>query len=117
MGCCSSVDGKKEALLETLGDHESAINCMAISDDGSMIVTGSDDTTAIMWSIEEDADGTENIGRLVGHSSYINTVAIVDFKGQAWVLTGSADGSIRKWNAKTCECRFVYEGHTARVIK
>ena len=34
-----------------------------------------------------------------------------------FVITGSADSSVRKWDMTTCECLFVYEGHTARVQK
>ena len=48
-----------------------------------------------------------------GHSSYINCVAVVDI----YVITGSADSTLRKWDMTTCECLFVYEGHTARVQK
>jgi WD40 repeat protein len=46
-----------------------------------------------------------------GHSSYINAVAVCD----TYVITGSADSTIRKWDMTTCECLFVYEGHTARI--
>lgn len=46
-----------------------------------------------------------------GHSSYINAVAIMD----TIVITGSADSTIRKWCMTTCECLFVYEGHSARI--
>ena len=48
-----------------------------------------------------------------GHSSYINAVAVVDM----FVITGSADSTLRKWDMTTCECLFVYEGHTARIQK
>jgi len=40
-------------------------------------------------------------------------VAVVDI----YVITGSADSTLRKWDMTTCECLFVYEGHTARVQK
>jgi WD40 repeat protein len=47
---------KKEKLdenarpLERLQDHQKAITCMALSDDQSLLVTGSDDGTARMYS-------------------------------------------------------------------
>jgi WD40 repeat protein len=82
-----------------------------------MLVTGSDDSTAIMWSLDEHG-GAENLGRLQGHASYINAVAIVERpNAPCVVLTGSADSTIRKWDVTKCECLFVYEGHTARVQK
>ena len=46
MGAGSSSSNKKGQLLETLADHEESINCMVISEDGSMLVTGSEDATA-----------------------------------------------------------------------
>ena len=30
---------------------------------------------------------------------------------------GGADSTIRKWDMTTCECLFVYEGHTSRIQK
>merc|ERR1712241_1290917 len=110
-GAGGSTANKAGKLLETMGDHEESINCMALSEDGSMLVTGSEDSTARMWSTKTDE--TECIGVLRGHSSYINAVAVVDM----FVITGSADSTLRKWDMTTCECLFVYEGHTARVQK
>ena len=43
----------------------------------------------------------------------MNCVAVYD----TYVVSGSADCTIRKWDMSTCECIFVYEGHTARVMK
>jgi WD40 repeat protein len=34
-----------------------------------------------------------------------------------FVLTGSADDTIRKWDMSTCECLEIYEGHTSRVFR
>ena len=34
-----------------------------------------------------------------------------------FVITGGADSTIRKWDMTTCECLFVYEGHTSRIQK
>ncbi len=42
----SSAGGKKGELLETLADHEESVNCMVVSEDGSMLVSGSEDSTA-----------------------------------------------------------------------
>ena len=74
-----------------------------------------------MWSVTTPE--TDCLGVFVGHSSYVNAVTIVSDTGEeglvggAVVLTGSADCTIRKWCAATCECLFVYEGHNARIMK
>ena len=36
-------DKHKSCLLQTCEDHEGSINCMELSEDGSVLVTGSDD--------------------------------------------------------------------------
>ena len=40
MGNGSSASNKNGTLKETMGDHEESINCMALSEDSSMLVTG-----------------------------------------------------------------------------
>jgi WD40 repeat protein len=62
MGNGGSSRSKVGLLKETLGDHEESINCMALSDDGSMLVTGSEDSEARMWSTKTDE--TECLGVL-----------------------------------------------------
>lgn len=45
---------RKGILKETLGDHSESINCMALSEDGSILITGSEDLTARMWEVGVD---------------------------------------------------------------
>ncbi|KAA0189589.1 hypothetical protein HAZT_HAZT001853 [Hyalella azteca] len=108
MGGGASKD-KNSRLLETIIDHEKEINCMALSEDQSLLVTGSEDCTARMWSTKSDE--TECLGILKGHLSYITCIGISD----VFVVTGSSDKTIRKWDMTTCECVYVYRGHEARV--
>ena len=62
MGAGGSSNNKTAAAKETLGGHDESINCIALSEDGSMLVTGSEDSTARMWSTKTDE--TECIGVL-----------------------------------------------------
>ncbi|MPD04331.1 WD repeat-containing protein 86 [Portunus trituberculatus] len=59
MGSVTSKDIKKYPL-ETLCDHDKGINCMAASEDGSLLVTGSEDKTARLWDVS--GPETECIG-------------------------------------------------------
>ncbi len=81
-----------------------------------------------MWSVTTPE--TDCLGVFVGHASYVKAVAIVggfnrdknmeedaDMEPDAVVITGAADNTVRKWSAYTCECLFVYNGHTARISK
>ena len=62
MGAGGSTGGRHGELLETMADHEESINCMCLSEDGSMLVTGSEDATARMWATKTSE--TECIGVL-----------------------------------------------------
>ena len=77
MGAGGSTGGKKGELLETMADHEESINCMCLSvssnsdniliyektqEDGSMLVTGSEDATARLWATRTEE--TECLGVL-----------------------------------------------------
>lgn len=63
MGCYMSKDEASGSLLETLADHTDSINCMALADDESLLVTGSEDKTARMWTTQ-DPTGSECLGVL-----------------------------------------------------
>ena len=54
MGANPSTNNSKGVLQETLGDHTESINCMALSEDGSILITGSEDLTARMWEVGID---------------------------------------------------------------
>lgn len=41
-------------LLQSCEDHESSINCMTLSDDASVLATGSDDATIRLWSTKTE---------------------------------------------------------------
>ena len=71
MGCQPSkptgkkARGKQHHLMQEIRDHKGGINFMVLSDDGSLLVTGSDDRTARMWSTLSNP--TECLGVLEGH--------------------------------------------------
>jgi WD40 repeat protein len=62
MGNGPSRSRRQGVLLETLAEHDAEINCLAVSEDGSLVVSGSEDGTARMWSTRSDV--TECIGVL-----------------------------------------------------
>ena len=48
-----------------------------------------------------------------GHKSYITCVSILD----THIFTGSADSTIKMWDAASTECLFTYSGHTSKIHK
>ena len=65
--------------------------------------------TARLWTTRTDI--CECIGALIGHTDYINCALIED----TFVVTGSADHTVRKWDMGTCKCLAVYVGHKSLV--
>ena len=114
MGGCGSKDENapnktKNHCYQVLAEHEGGINCMAMSEDGSVLATGSEDCTARLWTTQTES--CECIGILKGHEDYINCIAIEE----NYVITGSADKSLRKWDMSTCDCVQVFRAHTSLI--
>lgn len=110
-GASIKKDKQKSLLLQTLVEHDGSINCMELSEDGSVLATGSDDKTIRLWSTKTDE--IECIGLLEGHDDYITSLAITD----NYILSSSSDKTIRKWDMSTCECLLIFRGHGSTVNK
>jgi len=95
--------------LDVLQEHGGAINCMAVSEDGSILATGSDDNTVRLWTAK--APRCDCIGILAGHENYITCVVIEEI----FVVSGSVDRTVRKWDMATCVCLGVFTGHEERI--
>ncbi|KAL8565542.1 hypothetical protein ACOMHN_049518 [Nucella lapillus] len=93
MGGCGSKKDERCYLMQTLHEHEG------------------EDKTARVWSTKTEL--CECIGILRGHTEYINCILIEDY----YVLTGSADKTVRKWDVGTCDCLYVLTGHTSVVYR
>ncbi len=86
-------DARPELVLQS--GHTSAIRGVAISADGSRIVTASDDNTAIVW----DGRTGKKLRTLVGHESFVRSVAISADGGR--IFTGSNDHTNMIWDGRT----------------
>ena len=95
--------------LDVLQEHSGAINCMTVSEDGSILATGSDDNTIRLWTSK--ASRCDCIGILAGHENYVTCVVIEEI----YVISGSVDKTVRKWDMATCVCLAVYAGHEERI--
>jgi WD40 repeat protein len=83
------------SLERSLLGHTSFINCLAISPDGNVLVSGSADSTIKIWDL---ATG-KAIQMLQGQTGYINTLDISP-DGQT-LASGDASGRVTIWNLKT----------------
>lgn len=76
------------------GGHADAINTAAFSPDGTMILTGGDDTNAVLWSLFGTANSI--LATFTDHDGPVTAAAFSPDGTQA--VTGSADGSAIFWN-------------------
>lgn len=93
-------DVQNGTLLSRMSAHTDIIRSMAWSPDGTRLVTGSLDKTAIVWS----AKG-EILRTLLGHTNGI-TVVIWDLS--YGIITGSYDKTMRVWSNSSYELRTVF---------
>lgn len=106
--------GKRHALVATLEKHKSAVNALAINDDGSVLFSGSCDRSILVWEREESANHMAVTGALRGHRKAVLSL----FNVCDLLFSGSADRTVRIWRrvqeGKYC-CLAVLEGHAKPV--
>ncbi|XP_021747839.1 protein JINGUBANG-like [Chenopodium quinoa] len=107
---------RKHSLVETLQKHKSAVNALALSNDGSVLYSGACDRSIVVWERESgDSGNMVVVGALRGHSKAILCLAVVS----DLLFSGSADKTIRIWKRsgvdKNYTCLAVLEGHMKPV--
>jgi WD40 repeat protein len=93
----------------TLTGHESGIRDIAYSPDGSLLVTGSGDGTAILW----DTTTGSQVRALTGHSTGIQSVTFS--RDGKWIATGSEDNTAKMWEVVTGEEILTLPGSSGGV--
>lgn len=89
-----NLDEKKESsLVLTKTEHEGSVLCLRVSEDLSFLVSGSSDTTCLVWSLPDFTPQK----RLSGHSGGVLDVCIIG----NLVVSSSRDATIRVWNRIT----------------
>jgi WD40 repeat protein len=87
----ASEDGR---LLNTLEGHTSPVSSVAVTPDGTKIVSGSYDNTIRVWDIA--SGGGRLLNTLEGHSSPVMSVAITPDGTK--IVSGSRDRTIKVWD-------------------
>jgi cytochrome c len=92
-----------------LRGHGGPVRTLAISPDGATAISGSFDSSAIRWSLAQNA--AEQVLRF--HDDAVNAVALLK-DGRA--VTAGADGRIAIWTEGKQQPDTVLEGHTAPIV-
>ncbi|XVE85194.1 hypothetical protein DITRI_Ditri17bG0072500 [Diplodiscus trichospermus] len=105
---------KRYALVATLEKHKSAVNALALNDDGSVLFSGACDRSILVWEREDSANYMAVTGALRGHGKAI--LCLINVSNL--LTSGSADRTVRIWQrgveGKYC-CLAVLEGHQKPV--
>jgi WD40 repeat protein len=107
--CLTSPGG---SLLRTLKGHEAGIVVLAVSPDGTVVVSGAEDGTLIVWDL---VTGWEKQS-LRGHSAAITAVTISPDGKSA--ISASHDRTIRVWNLATgrTQRKLKQKGHWVKAL-
>jgi uncharacterized protein YjbI with pentapeptide repeats len=99
--------------LGNLSGHRAPIFALAVSSDGTKLVSGSKDKTVKIWDIKQRKP-IKTLGVLDGHRGAIRSLVIAD--GGRLIVSGSDDRTIIVWNTKTGEIVDRIKKHKGKII-
>lgn len=113
----SSFEPARARSVATLRAHEKDINALDVSCDDLMLVSGSQDKTAKVYSIIHRPGYGELrlLGVCKGHKRGVWSVQFSSTKHL--LATGSGDKTIKLWNLRDFSCLKTFEGHTNSILR
>eukprot|EP00116_Pleurobrachia_bachei_P002032 sb/3462294/ len=100
----------KTKCVYTVKAHEKDVNCVTVSPNDKLVITGSLDKTAKVWS----ADKGQLMGTLRGHKRGIWSARFSPV--DQCVITTSGDALLKLWRLSDFSCIRTYESHSASVL-
>ncbi|KAK7291561.1 hypothetical protein RIF29_06803 [Crotalaria pallida] len=91
-------------LLKTWRAHNESLNCMLFSDDGSILITGSNDGMICVWSmiglldVEESRSLPSLLNGFFGHRSTITGLLTLPNSYSSVLVSSSLDGTCKVWD-------------------
>merc|ERR1712072_887383 len=92
--------------IQTFTGHTSWVKSAVFSNDGTNILTASDDKTAKLWSVENGPC----IQTFTGHTCWVYS-AVFSNDG-ASILTASSDRTAKLWSVENGACIQTFTGHS-----
>ena len=96
-------------LRHCLNSHSHIVSSLALSENGTILVSGSKDKTIKIWHLKRG----ELLRTLKGHKDGVHTVAIS--QDEQIIASGSADKTIKLWHLETGELLSTFSGHSDTV--
>ncbi len=97
-------------LLSTLIGHGDSVNAVAVTPDGTRVISGSSDNTVKVWNLNTGAE----IFTLKGHSARVHAVAVTPDGTR--VISGASDHTVRVWSLATGKEIQRFNGHSHPVV-
>ncbi|KAJ1647592.1 U3 small nucleolar RNA-associated protein [Coemansia asiatica] len=100
--------------------HKDIILCLSVHNSCRIMATGSKDNTALVWMINMDAPVNERVvcvATAVGHTKAVGAVCLAQGAGCAFMLTGSEDRTVKKWDLDPLRPIFENPERMAATIK
>eukprot|EP01127_Copromyxa_protea_P013582 TRINITY_DN3680_c0_g2_i1.p1 TRINITY_DN3680_c0_g2~~TRINITY_DN3680_c0_g2_i1.p1 ORF type:complete len:1361 (+),score=262.05 TRINITY_DN3680_c0_g2_i1:328-4083(+) len=107
-GSMKCLDLTSGSVLAEVFEHKTTVTAVAISKDGQVLITGSDDCTCLIWDTQNLRSGQQIVARspLCGHADSITSIAIVP----------ELDILVSASKDKTCIVHNLQEGSYLRTI-
>jgi hypothetical protein len=106
----TSIDersGKPGKCVQSLSQHQDVVTCLAVSEDGSVLVTGSSDTSVMVWQLLRDRPTMIAAGHIhVGNSGDGKTGGAAD---------GTGVGTSAQYGTVLPSPRYTFHGHDDAV--
>jgi serine/threonine protein kinase len=106
-----AVRGSDLVPLDRQAEHRAAINQVALSPDGQLFVTTSDDKSACLW----DKATLKKLQTFLGHQDAVLSAAFSP-DGQM-LATGSRDTTIKLWEVSSGRLLATLVGHTRGITR
>lgn len=109
------AEGKQYSVIQQRYEwvaegHTGGINSVAVSDDGSFFVSGSEDALVKVWSMKRWREEFT----LEGHSGPVTCVVVS--ANNRLILSASYDKSVRVWDIEERKEKCTFMGHAAAVM-
>ncbi|MFM6953107.1 MAG: WD40 repeat domain-containing protein [Bacteroidota bacterium] len=93
-----AIDFTGKVYQRFVGVHTMPVNCLAISNNKRLLVTGGNDKSVVIWDIAT----AKPLKTLLGHTWKVNSVSFS--RNDQYLVTTGNDGEVRVWDVNTGAC-------------